>query len=333
VRTAVLEHFGSPLTLTTRPEPPLAYGDALVRVRATGLCGSDLKVGAGTLPGVTTPLVPGHEVAGELVEAAGDLPAGTRVAVYMFTSCGACGACARGEGTVCPRSRRIGFERDGGLAEYLRVPSSSLLPFGADLPFEAAAVAMDAVLSPWHALISRGRLQAGEKVLVVGAGGLGLHAIQVARALGGVVAVVDPDESHRARALDLGAELVVDPGAAARIAEWAGDGADLALEASGAPEGFRLAVDALRPAGRVVACGYRPGADYSYDSTRAVLNEISILGSRLGSRADAVEALAAVERGAVVPLVADTGRLDDVNTLLGRLAAGEALGRFVVTFT
>ena len=102
MRAAVLQRFGAPLALTTVPDPAIADGDALIRVRATGVCGSDLKLAAGGLPGVTTQLIPGHEVAGELVMPAGGFAAGTRVALYMFTSCGPCSSCWRDQAPSAP---------------------------------------------------------------------------------------------------------------------------------------------------------------------------------------------------------------------------------------
>lgn len=333
MRAALLREFGKPLDIVDTPRPVPGEGEALVRVRAAGLCGTDLKILAGDLPTVSLPLIPGHEVSGELVNPVGNLAAGTRVAAYALFSCGICPSCRRGETTVCPKVIRLGFERNGGFAEYILVPIENLLPIGNDIRFDHAAVAMDAVLSPWRAIRTRGAVVAGNRVLIVGAGGLGLHAIQVALSLGASVAVLDPDSDHRIAAQELGVEIVVGPEDVRSVAAWAGvSGIDVALESSGTVSGFRSASDLVRPAGRVVCCGYRPGSDFAFDSMRLVMDEIKVLGSRGGTRQDTLDALTAVKAGHITPIVVGHGDLDEVNTMLDRIRYGKAAGRLVVEF-
>jgi propanol-preferring alcohol dehydrogenase len=330
VKAAVLERFGEPLVVRDVPEPVAGPDEVIVRVHATGLCGTDLKITSGALPYVRPPLVPGHEVAGELVDDHGELSRGQRVACYLYESCGECRLCRLGEPTLCRALVRIGVHRDGGLAEYLRIPARNALPIGDDVPYELAATSMDAVLTPWRGLRSRAKLREGETLLVVGAGGLGLSAVQVGLALGARVAVVDPSAENRARAVELGAELALEPHAAAVALDWSGGGVDVAFDSSGAPEGFRTALDALRAAGRLVAVGYRVGADYAFDSSRVPLDEITIVGVRPGTREEAIEVLEAVARGTVRPAVMDSLPLEQVNTALDRLRSGEAVGRMVI---
>jgi D-arabinose 1-dehydrogenase-like Zn-dependent alcohol dehydrogenase len=332
MRAALLREFGQPLSVESIPAPRPKADEAVIRVRAVGLCGSDLKIVSGTIPGIELPHVPGHEVSGELAKDTAELPAGTRVAAYVFTSCGACPSCRRGETTVCPQAERIGFERTGGLADYITVPASNLLPFGTGLSFERAAVSMDAVLSPWRAMRTKGQVKRGDTVLVVGAGGLGLHAVQVGRALGARVAVIDPVESHIDAALKLGAELGAVPEHREQIRRWAPDGVDVVLESSGQPGGFQAASELTRPSGRIVCCGYTPGTDYAFGSMRHTLTELTVLGSRGGNRSDATEALAAVESEQITPLIAGTGTLDEVNDMLAELRSGRTAGRLVVQF-
>jgi 2-desacetyl-2-hydroxyethyl bacteriochlorophyllide A dehydrogenase len=327
----VLRRFGEPLELAELDTPRPGPGEALVRVRAVGICATDLKLASGALPGVELPLVPGHEVAGELLEAAGGLEAGARVACALYDSCAVCDQCRAGRPTLCAEARRIGIERDGGLAEYMAVPEESLLPFGESLSFAEAAVSMDAVTTPWRALRARGALAAGETVAVIGAGGLGLNAIQVAMDCGARVAVVEPNAERRELALHLGAKLAVPPEQTQAVRDWAGDGVDLAFDGSGVPAGFEAALATVAPGGRVVCCGYRPGLDYGVDSGRLVLEEITLLGSRAGGRADARAALAAVEERRIAPPVMKTLPLEQVNEALDVLRSGSALGRLVIT--
>ncbi|MEA2293865.1 MAG: hypothetical protein QOE86_1504 [Solirubrobacteraceae bacterium] len=331
MRAAVLHAFAEPLELRDVPDPAPGPGELLVRVRATGLCGTDVKITAGSLPGIELPLICGHEVAGEVVEGGHGFAAGDRVAIYTIDHCGACPPCRRGDTDSCRTAVRIGFERDGGLAQLLRARAANLLPLADGISFEEAAVTMDAVLCPWRALTQRAKVQPGDTVLIVGAGGLGLHAVQIARAAGCRVAVIDPLAAHRETALDLGAEIALSPDEVADgLDGWSEDGVDVAFEASGHPAGFRQGADALRPGGLIVSAGYRPGADYALDSIRLAIEQLRVEGTRGGTVEHARGALAAVERGDVKPLIDEVGTLDDANALLDRLRAGDVTGRVVV---
>jgi len=329
VKAAVLERFSEPLAVREVPAPRPAEGEALVRVRATGICGTDLKITSGSF-GSALPLIPGHEVAGDVVEADGSSSVGERVACYIYETCGRCRWCRSGRTTLCPGRVRLGFERDGGLAEYVAVREENLLRLPAPVSYAGAAIAMDAIAVPWMALHRRARIEAGQSVVVAGAGGLGMHAIQIARAAGCSVAAVDPLPAHLARARELGAELTVPPEEADRIAAWADDGVDVALETSGARGGFDAAARCVRRGGRIVCCGYHPGVEYGLDSRRLVLEEIEILGSVNASIDAARAALDAIADASVEPQIADRESLDGANSALARLAAGDVLGRVVV---
>jgi D-arabinose 1-dehydrogenase-like Zn-dependent alcohol dehydrogenase len=332
MRAAVLTKFACPLEIADLPRPEPSADEVLIRVRATGLCGTDLKLQAGAFRDTTRlPLVPGHEVAGELVEAANGLEAGQRVSCYLYETCGRCLWCRSERQTLCPHRVRMGLERDGGLAEFATVKRANLLPFSDDLPFESAAVSMDAVASPWAALHGRARIRSGEHVLVVGSGGLGSNGVQIARAAGCAVAVVDPVASHRDLALESGAALAVAPDAAEEVRAWSDVGVDVALETSGARAGFDTAAAAVRPGGRVVCCGYQPGTEYGLDSARLVLKEIDVMGSVSASLPLARDALHAVEAGEVRPAIMEVVPLEAVNEALETLRRGGVLGRMVVT--
>lgn len=330
MKAAVLRQFSAPYDITEVPDPQPGPGDCLVRVRATGICGTDLKISSGAFSDTPLPMIPGHEVAGELVEDAGGMRKGQRVALHVFHPCGRCRWCQLGEETLCPNPPRIGFNRDGGLAEYIRVPVESALPFADTLDFELAAVGMDAVLSPWRALVERARIKSGESLVVIGAGGLGLSGIQIARAAGARVAAVDPVPEHREEALRSGAERAVDPSEAESLLEWTGEGgADLVYEASGS--GLAVAAKLITFGGRMICNGWAPGVEYGLQSSQLVLREISLIGSRAGTRKDVRAVLRALERGQV-RLPYEAIPLEAINAAMARLKAREVVGRFVVVF-
>lgn len=330
MRAAVIRAFSKPLEITSVPEPKAGSDEVLVRVRAAGICGTDSKIAAGVLPGTPTPMIPGHEVAGEIAAGDRQLREGQRVACFMFHPCGQCRWCLAGRESLCPDPPRIGFNRDGGLAEFIRMPSSCVLPFADSVPFEEAAVCMDAVLSPWHAMAQRAHVLSGEAVVVVGAGGLGLNGIQIARSMGARVAAIDPLESHLDEARRLGAELAVTPERVGQVRQWSGEGADVVFEASGTRGGLDTAGAVVVPGGRVVCCGWRPDVESGLPSRQLVLKEVDLIGSRAGTRGDARAALRAIEAGTVKPISMELIALDDINAALTRLRSADVVGRFVV---
>ena len=328
MQAALLRRFDGPLELGQLRRPTAAAGQALVRVRAVGLCGTDLKILAGVMrPDLALPAVLGHEIAGEVVESTDpSLCAGTRVACYPYLTCGLCRPCDRGQQNICSRARLFGLDEPGGLAEYLAAPVANLLPLSAGTEFAAAAVSMDAVAVTWHALVGRGQLTRDERVVVVGAGGLGLNAVQIALGRGAEVAVVEPDAGRRAVAERLGVKCAVAPDEQAELAGWA----DLSLEVSGTRAGFDAAVSTLGEGGRLICCGYYPGTEFGLDSRELVGREVSVLGSRGSTRSDAAAALAAVERGEIRPVIDSVWELARADEAVARLCSGRALGRVVI---
>ena len=252
---------GRPVELHDVPVPSLGPRDVLVRVRAAGVCHSDAHYRAGRSPARPLPLVLGHEVAGE-VERVGDgvtlVRPGDRVCLHYLIACADCYHCSRGSEQFCRTGSMIGHFRDGGWAEYIAVPERNAVRLPDEIPFEHGAVLMCSSATSLHAL-HKGRLAGGESVAVFGVGGLGMSAVQLARALGALdVFAVDLDETKLAMARDYGAIAVhaqrEDP-VAAILESTAGRGVDVALELIGLPLTMRQAVQALAVQGRAVVAG------------------------------------------------------------------------------
>jgi 2-desacetyl-2-hydroxyethyl bacteriochlorophyllide A dehydrogenase len=285
VRAVRLTEIGQPLEMVEIPTPALGDQDVLVRVRAAGVCHSDAHYRAGISPVAKPPITLGHEVAG-VVERTGDqvskLSAGHRVAVHYLATCGECHYCRLGYEQFCLTGQMIGKHRDGGFAEYIAVPARSVVPLPADIPFEAGAVMMCSTATSFHAL-HKARLQPGESIAVYGAGGLGMSAIQLARAFGALqVYAVDIDAGRLAIAEQLGAVPVdaahQDP--VESIRHLTGDrGVDVALELIGLPDTMQQAVRSLAIMGRAVLVGItdRPFSVYSY--TEVLGKETKIIGA------------------------------------------------------
>jgi len=251
------------LELQDVPIPVPRPHEVLVRVEACGICLSDVHLLDGSLPTNLPVVTPGHEVAGT-VEHAGDLVAGwapgDRVVVAAGRNCGSCLPCARGLPQDCLAFEIMGFGYDGGWAQYLVAPAAALSLVPRGIPIEQAAVLADAVSTPYAALTDRAGVRPGEAVGLWGIGGLGVHAVQVARLLGAApIIAVDPLASARERALALGADAALDPTSDDVVAEVArltgGRMLDVAVDLVGANAVLRQAVESLGRRGRAVMVG------------------------------------------------------------------------------
>jgi len=284
-------------------DPSPRDGEVLLRVDAAGVCGTDRHIVAGEL-GVRPGTVPGHEIAGTVVEI-GDQVAGwergERVACFGQATCGACPACRAGAPNRCRQPAVLGMARQGGFAEQIALPASCLMRLPDSVSSPVGAIACDAIATPLHALWTVGGLRAGETVVVIGAGGLGLHAIQLARLAGAVcVVAVDPFEPARKEALAAGADAVLDPGSEedpVRALRRLARGATLALECVGRPETVELGLAALAPGGRLVVVGVGPARPSLPPLARFVGSELCVKGSFGSTPAEIETVLALIERG------------------------------------
>ncbi len=261
MRALRLTRPGAPVELHDVPIPTVGPRDVLVRVRAAGICHSDAHYRAGRSPARPLPLTLGHEVAGT-VEHVGEhvthVAPGDRVSLHYLVACADCYHCSRGSEQFCRTGSMIGHFRDGGWADFIAVPERNAVRIPDAVPFEHAAVLMCSSATSMHAL-RKGRLAGGESVAVFGVGGLGMSAIQLARALGALdVFAIDVDPAKLALAERLGAIAVnareVDPVETIR-ARSVGGGVDVALELIGLPLTIRQAVQSLGVQGRAVVAG------------------------------------------------------------------------------
>jgi threonine dehydrogenase-like Zn-dependent dehydrogenase len=190
------------------PMPEPRGQEVVVRVRSAAICGTDRENLEG--PGQST--VPGHENAGEIV--AVDLPmrvkVGDRVALNCHVTCGGCEHCLKGDLYFCDELQAIGFERDGGFAEYVRVPEACCTPLPDDLSYEAGSLLVDMLGTPFRA-VKRARLLPGDRVGIWGAGPIGLGALMVAQRFGARTAILDPSEYRLEIARNLGVDLALNP--------------------------------------------------------------------------------------------------------------------------
>ena len=279
MRRAVFRGSGR-ITVEEAPTPEPGGGEVLVRVHACALCGSDRRSWERG-----NRVTPGHEIAGTVVAAGSGTrtATGARGAVFLVAYCGACAMCRAGSRGAClARQGMIGFDRDGGYAEYVTVPERCFLPVDGSLGLDRAAMLLDATGTSMHALRRAGAVEAPPRsALVMGAGPVGLGCILALRAIGRrEVVAVDVAPFRLALAERLGALPVAGgDGVVERLGELMPDGPSLVIEASGNPTAQRQALDLLAPGGRLVVVGHSPAALELWASRDLIQQEKTILGS------------------------------------------------------
>jgi D-arabinose 1-dehydrogenase-like Zn-dependent alcohol dehydrogenase len=265
VRAAVFDSSTRRLELEEVPTPEPGPDEVLVRVAACGICLSDVHLLDGTLPTPLARVIPGHESAGVIERTGEQVPdfwqPGKRVVMAGGKPCGTCDNCVRGlDPAGCLSVMVMGFAYDGAWAEYVVVPWLVLVEVPAQVPLEQAAILADAVATPFAALTERAGLRHGESVGLWGIGGLGVHAVQIARMVGAApIIALDPIEAARARALEFGADHALDPtvyGVEQEVWELTGGrGLDVAVDLVGANRVLVQGDACLGRGGRLVIVG------------------------------------------------------------------------------
>jgi NADPH:quinone reductase-like Zn-dependent oxidoreductase len=300
--------------------------DVRVRVVASALNHMDLWLTKG-MPKPPVPHVPGCDVAG-VVDEVGDLVVGVapgdEVVVNPAISCGRCRACLSGESPLCPTFQILGEQRWGGHGEFVVVPAANVTPKPAGRSWEECAAFGLATLTAWR-MLRRGRLRAGQTVLVVGVGGgVSSAALALAKWAGARVVATSRDEAKLAQATALGADEVVDSAAD----RW-GVEADIVIESVG-PATWDKSIRSLVPGGRLVVCGGTSGPKVELTLPRLFFKHHEIIGSTMGSYEEWAEVCDLVAQG--LPIVVDRAvPLADYPAALERLEAGAQLGKIVLT--
>lgn len=319
-----------PATLEIRDvaEPALGTGDALVRVRRVGICGTDVKIHSGHIP-VDYPRVMGHEIVGEVEAAPGDDAhlVGRRVLVDPGITCGDCPQCRAARGNICTRGWLLGRDRDGGLRELIGVPAANLHALPADLGDDAAPI-----LQVLATCIHGQRLAPpvpGESVVILGLGVTGLLHLQLAKAAGAwpvVCATRSVEKLELARRLGADETVQLRPGwDPAEIAGVVDGGAGLVIECAGTVETLAAAVAIARIGGRVLAYGTIPEREGAFPYYDLYYKEIALISARSARVVDFPDAVDAVGSGRVAlePLVSHRVPLEE---LAGLLASRDGSG-------
>ena len=319
-------------------EPKLADTEALVRVRACGLNHLDLWMEEGDLPiPLELPRIPGSEIAGEIAalgSQAHGWSVGDRVAVQSNLFCGSCEYCVAGDESLCLQGQLLGVQRDGGFAELAAVPAQCLVRLPDTVSYETSAALTLAGSTAMHMLTNRTKVQAGQWVLVMaGASGVGVAAIQIAEKLGAHVIATGSTPAKRALAMELGAMHTVDstqaswPVEVRKITEKRG--VDLVIEHVGG-EVFEKVFHCLARGGTVVTCGATAGREVRLNLWPFFVKQHRLIGSYGRTREDLRLTLEWAAEGKLKAVIDQTVSLENAPESFARLRKRDALGKLVI---
>jgi alcohol dehydrogenase, propanol-preferring len=337
MKAAVLREIGSPLELGDAPVPELAVGEVLIRVEACGVCHSDTHLADGDWemmkPITNTPLILGHEIVGiveKLGEGVTDLKPGDRVGVpWLHWTCGECEFCKEGREVMCSKQKITGCTVNGGFAEYVKAPATHALHIPAGLDPDATAPLLCAGLTVYRAL-KQAELKAGQRLAVVGVGGLGHLAIQMAKAQGAWVCGIDVQDSKLELAKECGADMVLNAAAGPvhKDIKKLG-GMHVVLVASGSKAAYEASLRYLRKGGTLVIVGMSP-EPISISTVAMIGLEARIIASSVGTRDDLREMLALIAKHPEIHSHVETRPLSAINDTMEQMRRGELIGRVVI---
>lgn len=333
---AVIVSDACELELIDRPMPEVGEYDALIRVHACGICGTDVHIvhgGFDYVPGV----VLGHELSGEVVEIgskATNVKVGDRVTIDPNVPDFTCRFCRRGEINHCEGRYAVGVHVDGGYAEYCKAPAAQAYKVPDSVSLDEAAMAEP--LACCVRGIDRAGIRPGDTVTILGSGSIGLMLLQLARASGASTIIVsEPDEKKRLLAARLGADVQLDPktqDVACEVEELTGVGADVVIESAGRIETAELAVRLARPGGTILQFGVVPPDQYARIAPNEIFRkELTIRGSFINpfTHARAIDFLAS-KQVEVMPLITHRFSLEDAEKALETAQSKDAVKVLIV---
>lgn len=336
MKAAVLKEFNKDLSVEEAGMPRTGQNDVLIKVKASGICGSDLHIKEGKIATVKLPHIPGHEIAGEvfrLGDSVKGLDIGDHVVSAIDVLCGKCRFCRTGRGNLCVDLKRIGFEINGGHAEFVSVPQQLVYKISKDMPFEEACIIPDAVACMYHAFKTQGNVRAGDRVCILGIGGLGLQGVQIAKIFGAEVYCTSRQDEKLKIAQSMGADGLINTKKQDLYNEIVsltnGEMCDVVFDNIGIESSIMQGLTLCRPGGKVIIVGYID-KNFSVEYQDIMKLEKEIIGMRGSTGQDLVESIRFVEQGRIKPYIFKKYRLEEINKALNDLKEGKSLGRTVI---
>jgi propanol-preferring alcohol dehydrogenase len=349
MKSAKIVKVNQPLQIEESKTPKPKGSQVLVKVQSSGVCHSDIHLWEGgyegpqgqflktTDRGVKYPLTPGHEIAG-VVDSLGEQTEGfaknEKVLVYPWIGEGLCPACRTGEENLCDKPRSLGIYNDGGYAEYVLVPSYKyLVKLGDEIDTDTSAPLSCSALTAYGA-VKNGNLTPNDNVVIVGTGGLGLMAIQLAKAItGSRIIALDRDENKLKAAKENGADDIINSqkeDAVKAVMELTGRmGADAVIDFVNASSTVETDLNFLRRRAKLVLVGLF-GGELKLNLIAMPTRSYKLIGSYTGSMNDLIELVSLAKRGIIKPIISNKFKLDEATKALKMLRDGKILGRGVI---
>jgi len=319
-------------------EPKLGKGEVILNVKSAGLNHLDIWVRKGR-PGlkVAMPHILGCDAAG-VVAAVGDdvtkVKVGDQVVLNPGVSCGSCEYCNRGEQSECFSFGIVGMSRPGTFAEFVAVPAQNIYPKPAYMNFDQAGTFILVCLTAWRMLFTRAQLRPGETLLIHGiGGGVALCALQLAKLIGACVIITSSSDSKLTCAKQIGADHTINY-KTVDVVECvkditSGRGVDVVIDTVGAAA-WTIDFSAVRRGGKIVLCGITTGAKAETNLQALYWNQLTIMGSTMGSDEDFRRMLEAVTIAKLKPVIDSVEPLENIRVAMGKMEAGEQFGKIVL---
>jgi len=334
MKAALLRKVNSPLSIEeiNMPKPP--NGEVLIKVIACGVCHTDLHYldhGVSTLKKM--PIILGHEASGIVETDGGFFKKGQRVLLPAVFTCGLCKFCREGRENICENMIMLGNTIDGAFAQYIKVPEKDIISMPDDIPLEEGCIIADALSTPYHAVINRAKIRPGEKVLVIGCGGVGINVVQFSVFCGAEVIACDLDDKKLQTAINLGAKYAFNPQniSVKDFLKQNTGFVDAAFEVIGNPETIETAYKSLSKAGRLCVIGYT-NSNININPAKIMFFEQEVFGS-IGCRpVDYPKIINLIQSGKIKlsELIANKYDLDDINKAFDELRTSKVLRNIIL---
>ncbi len=341
MKAVIIKEHGGPdkLKVEDVPEPKYTENEVVLKVHSAGLNHLDIWVrkGRGSLD-LPKPHIPGSDAAGVVVAAGAkvtNVTVGDEVIINPGLSCGRCEYCNRGEQSECISFGIVGMSRPGTFAEMVAVPSGNIWPKPSHMSFNEAGVFVLAHLTAWRMLMTRAKLKPGQTVLIHGiGGGVALSALQLARLAGAKVIVTSSSDEKLERAGQIGADHKINYRTVEDIAQnvkdiTSGRGVDVVIDTVGAAT-WPIDFSAVRRGGKIVLCGITSDSQAVTNLQALYWNQLTILGSTMGSEEDLHQMLNAVTQAKLKPIIDSTATLENIQDAAGRMETAEQFGKIAL---
>jgi propanol-preferring alcohol dehydrogenase len=340
LKAALLRFVGKPLETGEVEVPELKPDEVLVKVKACGICRTDLHLMEGVLKPGKLPLILGHEAAGVVEETGSNVEEwkkGDRVIPYRYFTCGKCPSCLAGNEEVCYAYRgQLGFNWDGGFAEYFKAPEKNLVKLPGELSFQDGGTLACAGQTAYHAVKRRAEVKIGQTVLIMGAGGLGLQVLQYAKLAGATVLIADRSERKIEYAAKFNPDHLLNLNSTRfpeEVKLLTNDvGVDVAIDTTASSAVILKGLKSLRKLGKMLLLGASDEPLKGISSTQMLINEYEILGSRSSTKQELMEATAIAASKKIKSIITETYQLGQINEAMEKLKRGEIIGRATLTF-